>query len=144
MHDDLASRLDPCSITAQLAAYGLLPAIGGSEIDLSSPSPDDHRPPPRQKRKRNRAPAGMPVLRAVASEDGRTLRAYCPWCRREHVHGRHGACGPPECGCKLHADLHRHHDCTCPPGSGDGHRQSHCRPGSPLAERGYYVVEVGP
>jgi hypothetical protein len=129
--------------TAIAAALGhRIPTEGGTAaavIDLSNPAP-----PP--KRRRRRAPAGMPVLRAVASEDGRTLAAYCCWCRRDHFHGRHGAiedCGP-DCPCKLHGDLHRYHACTCPPGSGDGHRNAHCRGDTPFSERGYWIEEVRP
>jgi hypothetical protein len=106
-------------------------------IDLSNPHPPRKRPRPRP---------GMPVLAARPSENGRLLLAWCPFCRREHTHGRHGAiewCGL-DCGCVLHGDLHAtpRVPCACPAGSGDGHRAAHCRPGSPLLATGYWIQEV--
>jgi hypothetical protein len=87
-----------------------------------------------------------PVLRAIASENGRTLLAWCPYCRREHTHGRHGDCAPGTCDCGQHADLHGFRGpCTCPAGAGDGHRGAHCwPPTSPFRATGYILVEVTP
>jgi len=138
---DLASRLGPESIFVQLAAAGLLPESVTAVIDLSN-GPADHRLPPRPGRRRTRWPRGAAVLRAVASEDGRRLLAWCPFCHKEHVHGRCGGCAPGTCDCPLHSGGHGR--CTCPVGSGDGHRVAHCRPGSPLRATGYYVQEIGP
>jgi hypothetical protein len=123
-----------------------IPVEGGwatAVIDLSYSS-DDHRP--RQRRKRRPRP-GMPVLQGVASENGRLLIVWCPFCG-DHAHGRHGAdadCGPG-CGCVLHAAYtgRARVPCTCPPGSGDGHRGAHCRDGSPLLATGYWIVEARP
>jgi hypothetical protein len=125
-----------------------IPVEGGTAaavIDLCY-GPDDHQPPPRARRRRTRWPRGTVVLRAVASEDGRTLAAWCVYCHREHTHGRHGACEPGTCDCQLHAKPYRMRrvPCTCPVGSGDGPRGAHCRPGSPLAERDYWVQEARP
>jgi hypothetical protein len=147
INDPEIQRLEPCSITYQLAAYGLLPEREGEVIDLSNSGPDDQRPPPRQKRRRVRWPRGAVVLRAVASEDGRALLAWCVYCHREHIHGRHGAdsdCGPG-CGCQLHGGGRcGRGPCTCPVGAGDGPRGAHCssNSGSPLAESGYWVQEA--
>jgi hypothetical protein len=121
-----------------------VPVEGGwatAVIDLSYSS-DDHRP---RKRRKRRPRPGMPVLTGRASESGRLLIVWCPFCG-EHAHGRHGAiedCGP-ECPCVLHAEYTTRSrvPCTCPAGSGDGHRVSHCRPGSPLLVTGYWVEEV--
>ncbi len=88
-----------------------------------------------------------PILPAWPSEDGRTLRAYCPWCQVWHTHGRHGAdedCGP-DCPCQMHGGNHnKPWPCRCGPGSGDGHRIAHCADlsRSPFKERGYVVREV--
>jgi hypothetical protein len=129
--------LDPDSITGQLAAYGLLPEPA---IDLANPAPA------RKRRRRRRWPAGMPVLLATPSRGGRSLTIWCPYCHREHWHGRHGAdewCGP-QCGCELHTDLHGWHACTCPVGSGDGHRRAHCATDTPFRPGGYFIREVTP
>jgi hypothetical protein len=116
-----------------------IPVEGGwatAVIDLSNP-----HPPPKRRKPR----PGLPVLRAVAQNHGRTLAAWCCYCRKDHFHGRHGAiedCGP-ECGCLLHADYNGHYACTCPAGAGNGMRAAHCRGNTPFIERGYYLMEIG-
>ena len=135
------------SIAEQLGyGYDLVaPARRGGHvaevIDLSIPTPAR---PQRRKRRRRRWPRGAVVLRAVPGWGGRTLLAWCPYCHKEHVHGRHGAiewCGE-DCPCALHADLHGRHRCTCPVGSGDGPREAHCRRDSGSPFKGYWVTEV--
>jgi hypothetical protein len=70
------------------------------------------------------------------------------WCEHEgrwHRHGAHG-CGQPEtCLCELHGvglpvagDV-----CTCPIGSGNGHRGAHCQCRRMFAGPGYVLREVG-
>ncbi len=72
-----------------------------------------------------------------------TVRFWCPYCKRDHTHGRHGACPPGSCSCPLHEDHHRLRAvCTCAPGSANGHRVSHCNPRSPLSVSGYTLVEA--
>jgi hypothetical protein len=111
-------------------------------IDLSY-GPDDHRPPPPPPKRRRRKPRpAMPVLQGAASEDGRLLVVWCPYCG-EHAHGRCGACPPGTCDCPLHgAQQARGRRCICPAGAADGHRIAHCSGDTPFSERGYYVMEV--
>jgi hypothetical protein len=83
------------------------------------------------------------VLQGTATETGRQVAVWCPFCHRYHYHGRHpSTCPPGTCACPLHLEYTARGYCTCPVGSGDGHRVSPCRDGSPLAERGYWVQEV--
>jgi hypothetical protein len=146
MHDLALQRLDPCSITYQLAVQGLLPDLeperaAAAVIDLSN-GPDDHRPHQKPRKKPRRKPRpGMPVLPGTASESGRKLIVWCPFCG-EHAHGRHGACEPGTCDCPLHAEYTIRGRCTCPVGSGDGHRVAHCTRDTPFRATGYYVQEV--
>lgn len=64
----------------------------------------------------------IPILFAVASDSGRSLRVFCCYCGRWHVHGRN----PDE-----------------PMGASNGHRVSHClAEDSPYIETGYILVEV--
>jgi len=110
-------------------------------IDLSNPVTATTPRPVR----RRRYSAKYPVLVATASGNGRTLLAWCPPCRRQHTHGRHGACPPGSCSCPLHENLHGpgRTPCTCPVGAGDGHRVAHCvGPGSPFKTGGYWLVET--
>jgi hypothetical protein len=89
-------------------------------------------------------PPVIPALRVQTS-----LTFYCGWCRCWHWHSVHGACDSG-CSCPMHANLHgRHERCTCPLGSGDGHRGAHCtpslfrtRPSSPWIGTGYILREV--
>jgi hypothetical protein len=111
-------------------------------IDLSY-GPGDHQPPPPQRKRRRRKPRpAMPVLLGTASEDGRRLIVWCPFCG-EHAHGRCGACEPGTCGCPLHLEYTTRGRCTCPVGAADGHRNAHCARNTPFSERGYYVQEIG-
>ena len=67
------------------------------------------------------------------------ISIWCPHCRRWH---HHGVCsGNPACPAMPSGSR----ACTCPPGSGDGHRVAHCGhdSGSPYYARGYVVREVG-
>lgn len=84
----------------------------------------------RGRQMRNRAPQVV----AYVSEDGWRLVFDCANCGREHSHGRHdGTCGrrSPQWG-----------DCTCPRGSGDGHRAAHCHDIEGLYQDGYVLVET--
>lgn len=62
------------------------------------------------------------------------------WCEHERCWHFHGACSG-----QCNADtLNSQAQCTCPPGTADGHRVSHCRcPRSPL-KSDYIVKEAGP
>jgi hypothetical protein len=148
MHDG-AGEGTALLISAQVAAIEaeLAAERGQAVIDLSSTAPG--QAPRRARKGRRRGPGSrtLPILLATPGPSGRTLEAWCPPCRKFHVHGRHGAiedCGPG-CGCGLHLDLHRFRGpCTCPPGSGDGSRTAHCSPGGPFKERGYFIEEVAP
>lgn len=81
-----------------------------------------------------------PVIMAVRV--GAQLTFRCPYCRRNHWHGAHAEPCAPGCRCALHSASCG--PCTCPPGSGDGHRAAHCTADdrSPLKPTGYYLVEV--
>jgi hypothetical protein len=139
------------SIAEQVELTGKSLASGAGTvavIELASASGNGgQRPRPRPRRRR--PPRRMAVLAATASSSGRILQAWCPFCRGHHTHGRHGAAVDCErwlgtaCGCELHASLHgpSHTPCTCPPGSGDGHRGAHCTDG-PLRQSGYWVTEI--
>jgi hypothetical protein len=152
MPDPADYRLDPCSITYQLAACGLLPAGAGAVIDLSNSEPEPapvtngSGPPKLVNWRRSK----YPMLMAWPSADGRTLQAWCPPCGKLHTHGRHGAdqdCGPA-CPCPMHGGGHNslRSPCLCPPGSGDGHRGAHCASlsRSPMKATGYVIREVRP
>jgi hypothetical protein len=70
--------------------------------------------------------------------DGPYLDVWCPHCERDHHHGRHD----PATGCRFDGMRPRLHPCTCPTGSGDGHRAAHCDTDqSPYWDTGYIVVE---
>lgn len=75
-----------------------------------------------------------PTLPGRRSNDGRTLLVDCPGCGRQHTHGRHTAAD----GCL--AEVSDRNPCTCPTGTGDGHRAPHCGNGS--MPRGYIVEEI--
>lgn len=76
-----------------------------------------------------------PVI--LARRDGIHLIFRCHYCRRDHAHG---VCsGDPDC-----PDMRTHgrRPCTCPPGSGDGHRVAHCHnPDSLYRDTGYILRE---
>jgi len=81
-----------------------------------------------------------PALDAYRSNLDRQLEVWCEHDRRWHLHGRHvpGRCPLPEFpGARQ--------KCTCPVGTGDGHRVAHCTcRNSPYIGRGYVLREVGP
>lgn len=80
-----------------------------------------------------------PTLDARRSPDGTHLMVWCLYCNREHSHGRHS--DTYDCP---HA-WDRRDTCTCPTGTGDGHRAAHCGdPASPYANTGYIVREIRP
>lgn len=78
----------------------------------------------------------VPVVDAVRA--GIHLVFTCTHCQRPHIHG---ACsGDP--GCPTMQTKGRK-ACTCPTGSGDGHRVAHCAdPTSPYYTSGYILREV--
>ncbi|MER5671144.1 hypothetical protein [Pseudonocardia alni] len=81
-----------------------------------------------------------PVLDAYATRDG-LLKVWCEHDRRWHTHGRHHR----GTGCRHNGFTGS--PCTCPVGTGDGHRVEHCTcPGSPYRTtlNGYVLREVGP
>jgi hypothetical protein len=143
-------QLSPLGIAAQIAAIEAgLAREAGPVIELSNAAAVNGQPYAPRKRKITRASyRGTPMLLAVASEDGIQLETQpCPFCRRPHYHGRHGACPPGTCGCRLHEQHSpgRRHRCTCPVGAGDGPRAAHCRgysPDSPFLAGGYVVKEI--
>jgi len=74
-----------------------------------------------------------PVL--VGRREGVHLIVWCDECGREHFHG---VCsGDPAC---LAQRTFGRRVCTCPKGSGDGHRVAHCT-GGRYWERGYVIKE---
>jgi hypothetical protein len=82
-----------------------------------------------------------PVLDAHRSDDGTQLSVWCEFCKRDHWHGRHD----PATGGTAYDNrrMRFRGDCTCPVGTGDGHRVAHCHnPDSPYADTGYVLREV--
>jgi|SRR6516165_4483088 hypothetical protein len=78
----------------------------------------------------------LPVL--LGRADGIYLLAWCSHCKRDHQHGRHSHATE----CQWDPRRPHKHPCTCPPGTGDGHRWAHCGSDtSPYAETGYIVIE---
>lgn len=78
-----------------------------------------------------------PTLFARRSKNGGGLDVWCRYCQRDHHHGRHRNGG--ECTYRgLHSER-----CTCPVGSGDGHRVAHCAGNndSLYQDTGYILVE---
>ncbi len=77
-----------------------------------------------------------PVLLGRQSDHGTQIDVWCAHCGREHYHGRHD----PRTNCRFNG---LSGICTCPPGSGDGHRVAHCHDDqSPYDRAGYIVVEI--
>lgn len=78
-----------------------------------------------------------PVI--FAYRKGWHLVFHCSFCRRDH---HHGVCsGDPKCPAQHRS---RPKACTCPIGSGDGHRVAHCaNQESPYRKTGYHLVEEG-
>lgn len=79
----------------------------------------------------------VPVLQGKVN--GPYVDVWCEHCKRDHQHGRH------ESGTACRWDMMRPdaEKCTCPLGSGDGHRVAHCGdPDSPYADSGYVVAET--
>lgn len=82
---------------------------------------------------------GRPILDAVVSADGINAKVWCRFCRRWHLHGHHDSNTPD---CPL-TSISRGARCTCPIGTGDGHRWAHCHNNSsPYNETGYVLREV--
>ena len=80
-----------------------------------------------------------PVLGGLA--DGAYISVWCSYCKRDHQHGRHDAAT----GCRWDSLRPEVASCTCPPGTGDGHRVAHCHDSdSPYADTGYIVKEILP
>jgi hypothetical protein len=77
-----------------------------------------------------------PVL--AARRSGVHLLVWCAHCDRDHLHG---VCsGRPDCPA---VRSRGRKPCTCPPGSGDGHRVAHCHnPRSPYRQTGYVLRET--
>lgn len=72
---------------------------------------------------------------------GSTVLVWCAHCNRNHVHGRHISAP----GCDYDMLRPQRHRCTCPIGSGNGHRVAHChKPGSPYENTGYVIKEIAP
>ncbi|SRR6266516_1308871 len=135
---DTADRGDAVQVSEQIAAIEaeLADEAGGGVIELSS-APAAASGTRRRRGGRRKGP----VL--IAARDGRVLRAWCAFCVADHTHSVHGACPPGTCGCGLHLDLHGSRGpCTCPLGSGDGHRTAHCVGDSPFKDGGYWLREV--
>jgi hypothetical protein len=114
-----------------------------------------------------------PVIHCWAIESGSQLTFWCRYCNTHHVHGRHGGMAAVEAFGRSETRAHpysplpsrawlAHLDmfasctyndrvpggrgiCTCPVGSGDGHRVAHCwNTESAYYERGYILHEVPP
>lgn len=114
-----------------------------------------------------------PIVHAWAVNRGSQLKFWCVGCKGYHVHGRHS--GPSFAAWARKAEETAHPDsplsaqmwetyvhrverctynihvpggrgtCTCPMGSGDGHRAPHCwRADSPFQRYGYVLHEVEP
>jgi hypothetical protein len=78
----------------------------------------------------------LPVL--LGHGDGPYLDVWCPHCEHDHHHGRHD----PGTGCRFDGMRPDDHRCTCPPGTGDGHRAAHCHTEqSPYWDTGYIAIE---
>jgi hypothetical protein len=81
-----------------------------------------------------------PVLNAYRTDDG-AIMVWCPYDRAWHSHGGCGNKCPPRRSLKT---IFQGTPCQCPPGTGDGHRWSHCsKRTSPYQETGYVLREVG-
>jgi hypothetical protein len=121
----------------------------------------------------NRELLRFPVIHAWPTKNGSQLQFWCKYCKDHHYHGRH--LGPSRIDAIMQWDAEdnwvpradavlplqlwqrhlqqfagcQHHDgrgfCTCPAGSGDGHRGPHCgnRTGD-YYHRGYILYEVEP
>lgn len=91
----------------------------------------------------NRELDRFPVVHAWRTKNGSQLTFWCTFCNTHHVHGRHGRdtdTRGPRAGSVLPVRLWKAYIkksddctrrfgrgfCTCPPGSGDGHRAPHC------------------
>ncbi|WP_182359709.1 hypothetical protein [Tomitella gaofuii] len=76
-----------------------------------------------------------PTVYADRSDDGSQLVFHCEHCYRDHTHGRHN----PYSGCAY--SPRGGGVCTCPTGTGDGHRAAHCHDRSGPYRNGYIVKE---
>jgi hypothetical protein len=80
------------------------------------------------------------MLDAYRHPDGVHLAVWCPHERRWH---QHGICRRVEgCANRDRSDFGAP-GCTCPAGSGDGHRGAHCTCRQSPLGGGYYLREVG-
>lgn len=82
----------------------------------------------------------VPVLDAYRHPDGVHITTWCPHERRWH---QHGICRQQPGCARLDASSYDGRGCTCPPGSGDGHRGAHCTCRQTPYASGYYLREVG-
>lgn len=122
----------------------------------------------------NRDLLRYPVIHAWRTKNGSQLQFWCRYCKDYHVHGRHSPndaeyyshpdrvatenpCSPlPQrmwlrylsrfANCTFDSRYPGGRGiCTCPMGSGDGHRAPHCwRDDSGYKQRGYLLHEVEP
>ncbi|AKK28701.1 hypothetical protein AB431_20770 [Mycobacterium sp. EPa45] len=107
-----------------------------------------------------------PVIHAYPTKDRSQLEFWCRYCKTHHIHGRHlshhglkaddGRSDSPMpldrwltylqqfFNCTFNDNAVRNRGvCTCPAGSGDGHRVAHCQDtSSPIWDHGYVLHEV--
>lgn len=111
--------------------------------------------------------ARYPVIHAWGTKDNSQLTFWCEGCETHHVHGRHASLASilnafgSSCGnlgdlwleylkkfeaCDYNPNVPGGRGfCTCPVGTGNGHRVAHCyNTDSPYWEYGYYLHEVEP
>jgi hypothetical protein len=115
----------------------------------------------------DRAMSRYPVIHAWPTEDGSQLTFWCQSCKGHHVHGRHASLNSileawgSSCGnvgdlwleylkkfeaCNYNPNWPGGRGfCTCPVGTGNGHRIAHCwNSKSPYYDHGYYLHAVPP
>jgi hypothetical protein len=86
--------------------------------------------------------SNIPTLDAYRDPNCNDLAVWCIYCERWHHHGAHN--DSPDCAVTTQGAAWNR-PCTCPPGSGDGHRVAHCHdPASPYDITGYWLREVVP